>query len=91
MYYDPHALIEELEKNLGALKDKVAAIESCNNVNELGKIETFARENIQALLVHGANISKGVKSAVDVRRDYLRRTLNSTAMDRVRKVLGEKK
>lgn len=91
MNYNPHALIAELERNLDALKNKVDAIESCDNVDELGKIESFARENIQALLVHGANISKGVKSAVDSRRQYLRASLNASAMERVRKVLGENK
>lgn len=89
MYYDPHALIKELENNLAKLKDKVNQIEHCENINDLGKIEAFARENIQALLVHGANISKGVRSAVETRRAELRSNLNAKAMDRVRQVLGE--
>lgn len=88
MNYNPHTLISELENNLAALKNKVDAIESCENVDELGKIEAYARENIQALLVHGANISKGIKSSVDSRRQYLRASLNARAIDRVRQVLG---
>lgn len=90
MIYDAHTLIEELERNLGQLKEKVARIESCENIEDLGKIEAFARENIQALLVHGANISKGIKNAVDTRRATLRASLNAKAIDRVKQVLQGK-
>lgn len=89
IYYDAHALIGELERNLSQLKEKVSNIEHCDNIEDLGKIEAFARENIQALLIHGANISKGVKSSVEKRRVELGSNLRAKALDRVHQVLGE--
>lgn len=87
MYHDPHKLISELENNLGLLKDKVARIEQTEDLDELGKIEGFARQNIQALVVHGTNISKGIRSAVEKRRAEIRSGLNARAMDRVGEIL----